>query len=1512
MPRTRPTTKSFEHTHISVYIVGLFAVACVFYDSTQGIIQKYEINKKWFYLYGAIIFFAYLYLRPLIRRTVGSASRGYINFYSVYIAWLCSAVFLHLPGFQTLGIDVKTDLSILLAIFLLSLVALTVMHGLYALGAFLKVLTPSLYNPTAGRTELLSIVFLNSMNLAVACSTYYSFCGNAGGGGQAWSNSLIGDFKAAVCQKWLHPVGSSSHPAFSRWVIYGEAAGHKEPDGAMLPYINVDIPFDGLGLVGMPAADVISPVFTLWITLVLLYMVNSMADYQAARVMKAAHTSELRKAHGSSSRRRARRSRRRRSADFYQEKGNAADLARRISLEMMTRSQSTQLPLHGMGGLLRTVSQGLQGHLLNTGGGRGSLDLQGSLPLSSKGSISKWPSQGLNSWQTGPGMAKMPSQLSRGLPNVQEAEPAVQPARASFDGAEAASEDAPQPNFLPMFPWYSGTSADMYRTIFDLLVSLKLFLGRYDMRTMQAATAGVPPGGGRDPPREGDGFTFEHLAAKDQLWMDFAADTGDGGDPTYSVARAMAAPLLHVTVPPAMSAQIPVAPLRSSASAPEPAKPSSEHSFYEDADSPRSLETESSSGLDTPRVDGPAGSFPGPNDGPANVRVLPRGDVLILGGDLAYPNPSNETYELRFFRPFEAALPPPPHVHPGRLVVNKPDLPLYEDMQLPTACHCPPSGCAQHSSLGGTRHTGDLHCRSCAAAEALRRYDGPTCFAIPGNHDWIDGLETFQRHIQHKGWLGGWLLPQEKSYFALRLPHGWWLFGLDLALVEDIDMCQCRYFARIADERMGPDDQVILVTHQPHWLTDWFAEEASCHNLRQLIRAHLRGRARVHLAGDLHFYMRHSFKPSAPAPKPSNSDHLNSVDAMQPTSPGASSFSQAASVNTPLGTSPDSARSGLSVSFARSGRVTPLGSSPTGSFVLGGKSRLGGPHLPSIKINAAASTASSVGEQSRASSIISSDDLAEIHNMKEIYQELAEVLGADANGPAVASAVRGNLHPYDPEHLIVNGLGGAFLHPTHVFANARFASIPDPAADAAFVRGSLRKARTPKGDSPKGGSPKGGSPRGGSPRGGSPRISRRVVANGEVGVGKLGANEGADVAGGGGEFRCMAAYPSPERSTQLGRQNIHVFRLKNTRFDVIGGALYFMLVVSMLPRCTSVSAIVDAHNLPEAIAMFFSAAADAIVALFSESYLSLAALGFMFVMSLGFARSGGIGATSDNSAALKSESFCASLTSRARSGGVLTQVVFAGMHTGTHLAAAIIAMVLLELGVETCIRYESIGKEGYHSLYRDYLAFEAQHFPDPMGVRVKVARFSCNLYPGVIKIAMAVFDVPEAIAVARSAICSAGSIAGLTRLQASAYYLGMLAYYWVLVTPAVAFIFGCYLYICVNWFHVHYDEAFSSLRIPHYKGFSRIHINTDGDLEIYGLAMDKVPCQWREDPRWRGPVGGGRRLQPSHKAEYPSRWLPVLDRRRFDASQDGADGTEVKAVDYLVVPKKRPPFSAAT
>ena len=69
---------------------------------------------------------------------------------------------------------------------------------------------------------------------------------------------------------------------------------------------------------------------------------------------------------------------------------------------------------------------------------------------------------------------------------------------------------------------------------------------------------------------------------------------------------------------------------------------------------------------------------------------------------------------------------------------------------------------------------------------------------------------------------------------------------------------------------------------------------------------------------------------------------------------------------------------------------------------------------------------------------------------------------------------------------------------------------------------------------------------------------------GELPIGKLEVNGGA-VAGGGGEFQCAAVYPTPEQSLQLGRQNLHLFRFKNTRFDVIGGAFYFLMVVRPCP-----------------------------------------------------------------------------------------------------------------------------------------------------------------------------------------------------------------------------------------------------------------------------------------------------------------------------------------------------------
>lgn len=103
----------------------------------------------------------------------------------------------------------------------------------------------------------------------------------------------------------------------------------------------------------------------------------------------------------------------------------------------------------------------------------------------------------------------------------------------------------------------------------------------------------------------------------------------------------------------------------------------------------------------------------------------------------------------------------------------------------------------------------------------------------------------------------------------------------------------------------------------------------------------------------------------------------------------------------------------------------------------------------------------------------------------------------------------------------------------------------------------------------------------------------------------------------------------------------------------------------------------------------------------------------------------------------------------------------------------------------------------------------------------------------------------------------------------------------------MGFVFGVYLYVCVCWFHVHYDEAFSALRIQAYKGFARLRITKEGDLEIWALGADRVPAAWREDPRWRGPRGAGGGSgggggaaaapppAPAHAAAVPSRWLPA-------------------------------------
>ena len=199
----------------------------------------------------------------------------------------------------------------------------------------------------AGMREAWSIVLMNSVNLAVACSVYYSFCGNA----PAWTGGAVGGepWKEALCLKWLHPVSASSHSAFTRWMIYGEAATNasstappggggggnrlwgRAPAPAPAPgasrFMQIDFPLDGKvcraarpcsrpvtpapgpqltpcrcdplqGQLPVAATDLVSPIFTLWLTLLLMYGANCLADYTAAATLNAAYTADLRRGEG--------------------------------------------------------------------------------------------------------------------------------------------------------------------------------------------------------------------------------------------------------------------------------------------------------------------------------------------------------------------------------------------------------------------------------------------------------------------------------------------------------------------------------------------------------------------------------------------------------------------------------------------------------------------------------------------------------------------------------------------------------------------------------------------------------------------------------------------------------------------------------------------------------------------------------------------------------------------------------------------------------------------------------------------------------------------------------------------------------------------------------------------------------------------------------------------------------------------------------------------------------------
>ncbi|KAG5480348.1 hypothetical protein LSCM4_06114 [Leishmania orientalis] len=297
------------------------------------------------------------------------------------------------------------------------------------------------------------------------------------------------------------------------------------------------------------------------------------------------------------------------------------------------------------------------------------------------------------------------------------------------------------------------------------------------------------------------------------VWFDWIADVGDGFNPTYAMARLLARPSIKLPShrAPCRRAGLSFLPTFADATPTQP-----------------------------PTTDN-------------TLQVLPRGSFVLVGGDLAYPSPSDETYTMRLFEPYHDAmsgnvrLQSVFHAEQQRVVVadaNDVDVAHVHLLDAETV-----SGMA----------TGRVALRAgrATAEEALRSV--PLLFAIPGNHDWFDGLTTYRKFILERTWIGGWLMPQRSSFFVLRLPHNWFILCGDTGNMQDIDVAQRNYFLDVIEKYMDAQSCVILAAHEPGWLYDSMLHRAQLTQpeLSKVAEA-LGTRLRLRLAGDIHHYSRHT------------------------------------------------------------------------------------------------------------------------------------------------------------------------------------------------------------------------------------------------------------------------------------------------------------------------------------------------------------------------------------------------------------------------------------------------------------------------------------------------------------------------------------------------------------------------------------------------------------------------------------------------------------------------------
>ena len=258
-----------------------------------------------------------------------------------------------------------------------------------------------------------------------------------------------------------------------------------------------------------------------------------------------------------------------------------------------------------------------------------------------------------------------------------------------------------------------------------------------------------------------------------------------------------------------------------------------------------------------------------------NPTNMGHSDILVMGGDQVYPTPSAKAYAERFVAPLRSAVPKPFLEHVQELVDqgeidaarsllhhDQGDQPWlgHQRQLLATALNL-----ANRAQLiaeleleepDSQTNAGTVEADGVGAETTSLPLDPPWLLAIPGNHDWYDGLTAFDRVFMQPGEsIGAFQTRQHRSYWAVDVEvdgKRWWLWGIDLSLDSYVDRAQLEYFHQCG---AAPGEPVVMFVAAPLWT---YAKHRVEH-LYQFERSAIyeRGlRLAMVIAGDRHYYMR--------------------------------------------------------------------------------------------------------------------------------------------------------------------------------------------------------------------------------------------------------------------------------------------------------------------------------------------------------------------------------------------------------------------------------------------------------------------------------------------------------------------------------------------------------------------------------------------------------------------------------------------------------------------------------